>query len=444
MKTHHTQTMRGLWRHLLRDCSSRAWLVIAGGSVLFVSSFCLDILEDVPAGGTSGIVAALFVLIFGSAYAITQYPTYPLLAALPVSRAIRGRLVWFQHVAVMPALYFVEVAVLAALVAPLRGWPLSFLHVAIASGAIVPPALMLLVWRRPPLKAPFYLQVAFYTPIGFLAWSLYIKTILGDELTIPSWYVPALLVACIVVVAASYVMAPRFMVGPVVRRKVVGRVPSRPRAGSTFYPRRGGIGPLRRMALFEPLRFPPFILMIFFFAMIQRDSQGLMLSVFAGLLASTAFARGGRLAAENARLMRALPITPGKLAATVMAYGVAGAIYVTIAAAFLKTVLLPDVSPLVLGNAILLGVCLGAFAPAFFLRCSYNSPLGAVYGGAVVLLMMLNLLFPWITIPALLPLLAIAAPLCVIIATLLLREVLLYDTAYQYRKPPLQAMSEGL
>ena len=27
--------------------------------------------------------------------------------------------------------------------------------------------------------------------------------------------------------------------------------------------------------------------------------------------------------------------------------------------------------------------------------------------------------------------------------TLLLREVLLYDTAYQYRKPPLQVMSEG-
>ena len=28
-------------------------------------------------------------------------------------------------------------------------------------------------------------------------------------------------------------------------------------------------------------------------------------------------------------------------------------------------------------------------------------------------------------------------------ATFFLREVLLYDTAYQYRKPPLQAMSEG-
>lgn len=127
-----------------------------------------------------------------------------------------------------------------------------------------------------------------------------------------------------------------------------------------------------------------------------------------------------------------------------MAYGVAAGLYAAVAGAVVMATL-PEPSPVALLHTVLVATCVGAFMPVIRVRCSHNPQLAAAIMGVAVgpMVILLNPMFFAKMHPGLLLLLLIAAPLCVIIATLLLREVLLYDTAYQYRKPPLQAMSEG-
>jgi hypothetical protein len=455
--TVESHEMRGLWWHLLKDSMRRGWNILVLGALLALAYLYTGIVYmiDLEQPGTSAIgaiAAAFMVLLFGSIYASVQYPSYPLLAALPISRVARGRFVWAQHVAVMPAAYYV-VALLAAVLgtalkpgAGFLGWVLSPLYVSVMAVALTSPALMLLFWKRPSLDKPRHFPIAVYAPLGTLAWWAYINSRRGMPFAIAPSCLPILAVASVLALAASYARAPRLVVGTRAGNETARWfrwVQGAPGLVKPLGP--GRISPLWRLVLLEPLRGAPYVLIFLAMWWFRGDERGrgMVLSLFAGACALTGFTRAGVLGAERARLMCALPLTPTELAAAIMAYGVAASAYAAIATALLMAAL-PDGSPVALINGVLLGVSLGSFAPVIFLRYSRSAREWAgLYPVAVMFLFMLTLISQTLAKPGLLPLLAVAAPLCIIISTLLLREVLRYHTAYQYRKSPIQAMNEG-
>ena len=448
--------MRGLWWHLLKDSMRRGWNILVLGALLALAYLYSGIvymidLERLGTSAIGAIAAAFMVLLFGLIYASVQYPAYPLLAALPISRGARGRFVWAEHVAAMPAVYYVVVLLAAVPGAALKpgagflGWVLSPLYVSVMAVALTSPALLLLFWKQPSLDKPRHFPIAVYAPLGTLAWWAYINSYRGRPFAIPPSYLPILAAVSVLVLAVSYARAPRLVVGTRAGNKTAPRVRwGRGTSGLVKPPGPRRISPLWRLVLLEPLRGAPYVLVLFVILYFEADTRGIFVSVIAGGLALTGFVHGGQLAAERARLMRMLPMTPGKFATAVMAYGLAVASYAALAGAVFIAAAPPGGSPITLANGVLFGVCLGSFAPMVYVRYSqWTRDRAGFYPLAAILLMMLNLMFQWIVRPGLLPLLALATPVCLIAGALLLREVLLYDTAYQYRKTPLQAMSEG-
>ncbi|HUW59524.1 MAG TPA: hypothetical protein VMZ06_00850 [Candidatus Bathyarchaeia archaeon] len=432
--------MRGLWRHLLLDSVLRAWVVLTVVLLQLASQFVL-FLEGKEAAGTKVfLMAVYFILLWGVVYATQQCPAYPLIASLPVSRATRGRIVWAQYILVIPALYLASLMPLALVQVALGLAPsYTSLEFLLLAGTMVPPALILLMGKRPPLNLGYF-PLIIYIPTGFLGWYMYTKAVAGDPFAVSIR--PFLAAVCALIVAISYLRAPRLLVGTRVR-KADTRKPLWGKAESGPLPS-SRIDPLWHMALIEPLRFAPPVLVMLVLLWVWGDSKGIVLSMLIGAVTLAGWMRGAMLAAERARLMRMLPVTPDQMARAAMAYGVAAGLYAAVAGAVVMATL-PEPSPVALLHTVLVATCVGAFMPVIRVRCSHNPQLAAAIMGVAVgpMVILLNPMFFAKMHPGLLLLLLIAAPLCVIIATLLLREVLLYDTAYQYRKPPLQAMSEG-
>jgi hypothetical protein len=303
----------------------------------------------------------------------------------------------------------------------------------------VPPAVALLIWRRLPFNAG-YLPVVIYVAAGFLGWSLYKKVNAGDPFAVTAW--PLLAVACALIVALSYLRAPRLLVG-VRLRKTTWRNPLWEKAGlpPLMF---GRIAPLWHMALVEPLRYAPPVIVVLILLGVWGDRQGIMLSMLAGAVTLAAWIRAATLAIERARLMRMLPVTTTRIAEAVMIAGAAGGLYTAAAAVVMATA--PEPAPGALACAVLIGTCGGAFIPTHFVRFTHNIQRASLTMviAMIAMVILLNPVILDVERPLwLLPLLIITAPACLFFATLTLREVFLYDTAYQYRKPPLQAMSEG-
>jgi hypothetical protein len=204
------------------------------------------------------------------------------------------------------------------------------------------------------------------------------------------------------------------------------------------------MGPLWRMVLLEPLRGWPLVVVMFINIQIIGDTVDFVFSGLVGIMALCAFMYSGQLAAERARLIRALPMTTKTFARWVMGYGLTASAYLCLLGIASVAAGIQGASLTGVASGVLLGVCLGAFVPVVYVRYSRWSLFwSAAFGGIVAPLMLASLSFyhdehPWILAGA-----ALAAPVCLILATILLSKALRYETAFQYRKPILQAIREA-
>ena len=444
--------MRGLWRHLLHDSISRGWFFLAGAGFLFLMFFKVETslalaFDYMPEGSVlDAIMPAFFLLMCGFAYAAFQYPSYPLLAVLPMSRNARGRWVWFHHLAVMPAFYY-GVMALVAMLAPtiygvdwhVAGYVLHPVFVSVILIALASPALELLVRNRPPLYTPWQSQIVFYAPIGALAGWSYVKV--KVDAIIPPPYLFTLAAASVAVLALSYIRAPRLVVGPRFKTETARRFSRGHSVSSPVRP--GTLGPLWQMVLLEPFRGWPLVLVLFMSLLTMEYSWDFVISRLAGLLTFCGFLYGGQLAAERARLMRTVPVTAATIATAVMGLGLISSSYAALLGVLFVAAGFRGISLTELAGTLLLGTCLGSFMPVLYTRYSRWSRVWACAAIVVLPLTIGSISFRWAEQLWLLPPLAITAPLCVFGSTLLLRKALLYETAFQYRKPLLQAMREG-
>ena len=186
-----TQSMARLWLHLLLDSAWRGWLALL---LIFLQ---LGSQIDFLVGGkqASGIKtplwAAFNILVWGAFYAFQQYPAYPLLAALPLSRATRGRFVWAQHVLLIPALFIACILPLPLVQAALGYAPsYTLLDFVLLMSTTVPPALILLIWNRPPLN--LYIPLIIYILTGYFGWYIYTKAVAGDPVALSTWPLQAM------------------------------------------------------------------------------------------------------------------------------------------------------------------------------------------------------------------------------------------------------------
>ncbi|MCX5769843.1 MAG: hypothetical protein NTZ09_06170 [Candidatus Hydrogenedentes bacterium] len=380
--TADNREMRGLWRHLLEDSVRRGWLPLTVGGVAIALLGRSPFFETAETWDLfNPVLAALLVYATGGFFVLGQPRANALLVVLPVSRAMRGRLIWVRYVAVAPTLYYALIGLLAVVLAIFRpdsrfGWILSPLHLSAMAVALTLPAVRTLYLRRAPVNnGPAFLLLIMLTLIHSYRFE-------HDYKEPPTWLLLVILATSLFVIAISYFHAPRLVMPARPRRKELrldwGRRASTP-------PRRPRLHSLWTMLLLEPLWYSalPFWLLIFFGS---REDLGQTFSALAGLIVMVGFGASGAHTLSRGRLMRSLPLSGWHLASIVMARGLITFFY------------------LVAGYAI---VAVSAVLIAQF-SSSMDDP------G-----------------PLLLALLAIIATLCFAAATALLRNALLQETAYK-------------
>ncbi|HUW59525.1 MAG TPA: hypothetical protein VMZ06_00855 [Candidatus Bathyarchaeia archaeon] len=390
-----------------------------------------------------GITYPLLGFVASSLLAQVEKPVFRLYAALPTDARQRGRMIWWRQAIVAPSLVWVMPITLTALLLNLEPCPWRALMFMAAWRAflvsLVLPSLLLIVggWSLCDVTSRLGLLMwAVTVPVALIHYAAFLR--FGLAAFGPfSWLL--FLTPILSLLALSYARAPRLALANPIKEPLPRwpQVPNAPESLANFIfsvtTRTVGAAYL----LFIVLGIIASVIdipartdrMFSFFAM---DSMA------AGILTFTIFITAGRFISEQMRLLRLLPLSPGRIALAALLYATA-ATALTMPAISLATVIAtPGRSPFIIAGAVLLAADAGCLAAALQVRLGrWAAQINLLLFAAFFLIIMaLSTPIheqPAIVNPVLLRVALAAFLLCLLIGFIAIRRAIQLTSAGVYR-----------
>jgi hypothetical protein len=456
--------------HIRRDALRRLWWLYIGFLAVGLIMSCfflipfneqdvrralnylLPLSPDVLKHENLGILVGLLIMAIGLPFlgfaagnllAQIEKSVYRLYTVLPTASVARGRRIWLRQAIIAPSIVCGMPVILTALFLNIEPTPWRALMFMAAwrmfLTALAVPALLLLVGGRslhdvtPRLAALGYavtvpLALAHYAALlrfgyaafGAFSWLLFLTPILS-------------------LIAISYARAPLLALANPIKEPVRAwpKVPNTPQSlGSfTFSVAMRTIGASYLLfiilgILASAVDFPARTDKMF--------DHFAMDSMLAGICTFTIFIMAGRFIAEQMRVLRLLPLTPGRIALAALVYTVGTTALTMPAIGLMTLVATPGRSPFIIAGAVLLAADAGCLAAALQVRLSRWAAQINLLLFASFSLAMLALSIPIHEQPAivgtdLLRVVLAAFPLCLFLGFIAIRRAIQVTSAGVYR-----------
>ena len=383
----------------------------------------------------AGLIAAMLL-------AQVEKPVYRLYTVLPMAARERGRRIWLRQAILAPATAFSMPVILTACFLNLEPSPWRA-HMFMAAWrtffmALAIPALMLLVSRRPLYDLSsrfFWLAYAITIPVALIHYWTFLSYGFGAFGAV-SWIV--FLTPIMALLGLSYARAPRLAIAGLAKEPAPKwpQVPNAPQSlpNFVFSTAMHTIGAAYLVFAILAVLGSVFDIaartdrLFYFFAM---DSM------LAGIVTFTLFVSAGRFISEQMRLLRLLPLSPGKIALAALAYAVGVTALVMPGLVLVVALVTPGRPLLMMAGGLLLGADAGCLAAALQVRLGRWAAQVYLFLFAIFFLTIMTLSTPIqeqpaIVGPGLLRVLLAAFPVCLVIGFIAIRRAIKVTSAGVY------------